>query len=229
MNEAQSGLVLAPTHTSLRTKARESLRGNWGLAIGVCVVYMLISIAASALGWVDEKTNFLSAIASLVIGGPLILGIAIVFLKLARAEDPQFKMLFDGFKNFGTALGTYLLMLLFIFLWTALLFVPGIIAALSYSMSFYILADNPDIGPREAIRRSKEMMRGHKGRIFMLGLSFFGWILLGYLSLGIGFLWIGPYMQTTFCHFYVDIRSRQGEVSIPTSPPAEPSVEETTP
>ena len=97
-------------------------------------------------------------------------------------------------------------MLLFTFLWTLLLIIPGIIAVLSYSMTFYILADDNSIGAMEAIDKSKKMMDGYKWKYFCLGLRFIGWSLLCILTLGIGFLWLLPYMQVSVVKFYDDIK-----------------------
>ena len=83
------------------------------------------------------------------------LGLAILFLALARRQDARVSQVFAGFQNFVTALLAYLLIILFVWLWSLLLVIPGIIAALAYSMSFFIIADNPGVGPLEAIRRSK--------------------------------------------------------------------------
>ncbi len=100
----------------------------------------------------------------------------------------------------------------YILLWTLLLIIPGIIAGLSYSMVYFILAENPTISPMDAIRQSKEMMYGHKTEMFMLSLSFIGWCLLGVLSLGIGFLWIGSYMQTSMAIFYQELKAEHAIV-----------------
>ena len=94
-----------------------------------------------------------------------------------------------------------------------LLIVPAIIAAFSYSMVFYILADNPDISPTNALKKSKEMMMGYKWKIFFLGLSFLGWALLAILTLGIGLLWLMPYIQVSTINFYEDIKDNN---TIPT-------------
>jgi uncharacterized membrane protein len=91
------------------------------------------------------------------------------------------------------------------------LIVPGIIAAFRYSMAFYILKDHPEISPMEAIRRSKEMMVGQKWRYFVLNLSFIGWALLCILTLGIGFLWMHPYISVTNSHFYDELRNRSAD------------------
>jgi len=182
--------------------ARKSLAGKWGLAIGTFVVYMVIVSAANMV-------PFVGSIASLIISGPMLLGMAVFCLSLSRSQDPQLGKIFKGFENFGTALGAYLLMVLFIFLWTLLLIIPGIIAAISYAMIFYIIADDSSIGAMDAIKKSKEMMRGYKWKYFCLGWRFFGWALLCILTLGIGFLWLCPYMQISMAKFYDDIQQGQ--------------------
>jgi uncharacterized membrane protein len=90
-----------------------------------------------------------------------------------------------------------------------LLIVPGIIAALSYSMTYFIIAENDSIGSLEAITKSKEMMRGNKWKLFCLCCRFLGWILLCILTIGIGFLWLYPYMMVSFAKFYDDIKRQE--------------------
>ena len=194
-------------NSELRNSAKILLRGNWGESILVAFVYLIFVGAIASL---QNKNNSLS-ILTLIIEGPMLLGLTIFFLKLSRDEDARFENLFDGFKMFGKALGTYLLMILYIFLWTLLLIIPGIIAAMSYSMSFFILADNPDIKIQEALNLSKEMMYGYKMKYFLMQLGFFGLALLCILTLGIGFLWLLPFMQVTKSKFYDDIKDSRIE------------------
>jgi uncharacterized membrane protein len=188
----------------LMRMARESLKGKWGLAIGTFVVYILM------VGSIQVPTVFFPTVGllSFIIAGPLALGMSVFSLNISRDQDARFEQLFAGFYNFLTALGAYLLMVLFTFLWALLLIIPGIIAALSYSMTFYILADDSSIGANEALDKSKEMMRGYKWKFFCLGLRFFGLGLLCLLTLGIGFLWLFPFMQVTMAKFYDDINGR---------------------
>jgi len=105
-------------------------------------------------------------------------------------------------------------MTLFILLWTLLLIVPGIIAAISYSMTFFILADDPSIGAEAAIEKSKRMMDGYKLKYFYLCLRYFLLILLCILTLGIGFLWLTPYMHVGFAKFYDDIKGEPVAVAV---------------
>ncbi|MDY6843318.1 MAG: DUF975 family protein, partial [Thermodesulfobacteriota bacterium] len=137
------------THNrEIMAQARDSLRGRWGIAIGAFVVYLLIQIAVQfipGVGW----------LISLLISGPLSVGLCVFSLSLARRHEPQLSQIFEGFAKFGVALGAYILQYIFIFLWSLLLIIPGIIASLAYSMTFYIIAENDSIGPLEAITKSK--------------------------------------------------------------------------
>ena len=184
----------------LMQMARESLKGKWGLAIGTFVVYSLIAVSI-------QRIPIVGVIASLLISGPFAIGIAFFSLSISRNQDAKLEQIFQGFKNFGTALGAYVLSSLFIFLWTLLLIIPGIIAAISYSMTFYILADDNSIGAMDAMDKSKKMMDGYKWKSFCLGLRFFGWSLLCILTLGIGFLWLMPYAQVSMAKFYDDVKA----------------------
>jgi uncharacterized membrane protein len=184
------------THNrDLMAQAREALTGHWGLGIALFIIYMLIVSIASSFGPVI-----------VIIGGPLMLGLAMAFLNMARKREVMISQLFDGFNQFGTAIAAYLLMSIFVFLWSLLLFIPGIIASFAYSMTFYVLADDPAIGPLEAITKSKELMRGNKWKFFCLQWRFFWWSLLCMFTCGLGFLWLYPYMMTSMSRFYDDIK-----------------------
>ena len=146
---------------------------------------------------------------ALLLTGAFTLGYAILALTVARAAKPNFVQLFDGFRNYASSLALYLLIAIFTFLWALLFLIPGIIKSYSYSMSYYILADDPDIPANEARKRSMELMRGNKWRLFCLDFSFIGWILLSILTLGILFFWILPYIQTAHAEFYQDLLARE--------------------
>ncbi|KRQ86455.1 hypothetical protein ABG79_01657 [Caloramator mitchellensis] len=184
----------------LRAAAREQLKGKWGVAV-------LITILPSLIGGLLGAIPYAGVIISILISGPLALGVAMCFLKIIRKEDVKIENLFDGFKNFKTSFLAQLLIGIFIFLWSLLLVIPGIIASLSYSLTYYIIADEPELGALEAIKKSKEMMKGYKWNLFLLYLSFIGWGILSLLTLGIGFLWLGPYVNASFANFYEDLKN----------------------
>ncbi|MFA6103521.1 MAG: DUF975 family protein [Victivallaceae bacterium] len=182
----------------LMAQARESLRGRWGLAIGTFVVMQLIMIGVQMIPSVG-------GIGGLILTGPMSVGLAIFALSLSRNQNPRLPQLFEGFQRFGVALGAYLLMVLFVCLWFLLLVIPGIIATYAYSQIFFIIAEDPTIGPLQSIRKSKEMMRGNKWKLFCLNLRFIGWALLCILTLGIGLLWLYPYVFISLAKFYDDL------------------------
>jgi uncharacterized membrane protein len=80
------------------------------------------------------------------------------------------------------------------------------IAQFRYSQTYYLLCDVPNIGPLVAIQRSKQMMIGNKWKLFCLQLRFIGWALLCIPTLGIGFLWLIPYMTVSISAFYDDVK-----------------------
>lgn len=190
------------SNSEIRYAARERLRGNWGMAVLVAFLYIVIATALSSIPGVG-------AIISLIISGPLAFGLYAYYLLLVRGDRPEVGVMFSGFQLFGPTLLLYLLMAIFVFLWTLLLIIPGIIASLRYSMAYYIMHDNPGISAMDAIRQSGEMMKGNKGKLFMLYLSFIGWGLLCVLTLGIGFLWLMPYMYTSLAAFYESLKQSQ--------------------
>jgi uncharacterized membrane protein len=194
---------MVTSNKDLMTQAREALRGRWGLAVGTYFVFMLLMAVAGGTMLV------------LLAGGAFALGISTFALAMARKEEAKLEMIFSGFQYFGKTLGLFLLVMLFIFLWSLLLIIPGYIAAISYAQAFFIMSDDPDIGVMDAINRSKKMMYGYKWKYFCLGLRFTGWMMLGVLSAGIGFLWIMPYMSISFAKFYENVKANFVEGQYP--------------
>jgi len=143
---------------------------------------------------------------NLILMGPITLGVSGYFLKLIRDDGPIIEDMFGGLKSFLKPFVLNLLITIFTTLWSLLLIFPGIIAALRYSMAYYILIDNPQLSAFEALTQSKHMMVGFKSELFLLRLSYLGWFLLGALTLGIGLLWVNPYYETAMANFYQDLK-----------------------
>ena len=195
---------MGKSNIELMKSARESLTEQWGLAIITFLIYHLI------IGVVQSREDLLpyTIIIFLILAGPLAVGIAIFSLNLSRNSGARFEQLFDGFRtNIGNSILAYFLMVLFVMLWTLLLIIPGIIAAISYAMIFFIIAEDERISPMEALDKSKKMMHGYKWKYFRLGLRIFGLGLLCILTLGIGFLWLIPFAHVTNAKFYEDIKA----------------------
>jgi uncharacterized membrane protein len=186
-------------NSELRALARGQLSGNWGPAIGVTLLYFIIQGIISSIPDVGS-------LASMLISGPFALGLSAFFISFPRGQQAPFTTMFSGFNRFVPSLVLYLLITLFTLLWMLLLIIPGIIASFRYSQAYFILNDNPGMGAMEAIRLSSELMNGQKWKLFLLNLSFIGWILLGIITLGIGFIWIMPYMMTASANFYEDLK-----------------------
>ena len=140
---------------------------------------------------------------------PVTVGFVNAFLKLLVQGDnaiPE-NMYKIATKNYWHKVWGMFLMNVFIFLWTLLLIIPGIIKIFSYAMTPFILEEHPELGANEAIDHSRAMMKGHKFDLFWLILSFIGWMILCLFTLGIGYLWLIPYMQTSIAGFYEDVKA----------------------
>ncbi len=195
-----------------RQRAWNKLSGNWGMFVAICFIASLITSAAGGFTAVSRSNAVFGAIFSIagliistLIGGPLNLGTSECFLKLVRGQRVELVNMFDGFKNFVKGFILQLLNTIFIALWSLLFVIPGIIKAYSYSMGFYILADNPGMEANDARKKSMEMMYGYKWRLFCLDFSFIGWYILCFLTLGILTLWVVPYHNAARAEFYQNL------------------------
>jgi uncharacterized membrane protein len=144
--------------------ALDTLNGQWVPAIVTSIIIGLVSAAASFV-----------PLGSLLIYGPLYLGAAIWALKFVQGKEYDYEDVFKGFNNFGKALGVGVLTGLIVLGFTLLLIVPGIIAALALSQVFFIQAENPDMEPSEILRKSRDMMQGHKTELFVIYLVMYCW------------------------------------------------------
>ena len=161
---------------------------------------ILFSVLGTAL--------LISTAIGLLLRNPILVGAKRFFLnntqEPASLKELQFSLKSGYYLNVVAA---KFLTNLFIFLWSLLLVVPGIIKSLEYMMVDYILADNPNISPMEALRESKQMMFGHKWNAFVLGLSFLGWEILNLFTVGLlDVFYVRPYMEATFAELYLELK-----------------------
>lgn len=180
--------------SQMRNIARQALKEHWKEAALVTFVYTLaLSLPAEILKFLmngvlgsDAKVaTTLVGVYTILIEGALAYGYTLYMLSLFRRKEHSTGQIFSGFENYAKTLALFLLQALYIFLWTLLLIVPGIIKAFSYSQSFYILVDHPEYTPNQCITASKEMMAGNKGKFLLLCLSFIGWMILAGIPSGI--------------------------------------------
>ncbi len=209
--------------SELKENAKKSLKGKYGDIIVMFIIVALISALAGALGagldnllnlskheivdlgfttFTYTTTGLFTSLFALIVTGILGFGIIEYFLNISRNKEVNWKDIFNRKDMFVFYLILSLLVGLFTFLWSLLFIIPGIIAALSYSLVYYIKLDNPELEYMDTIKKSKELMNGHKWDFFLLQLSFIGWVLLVPFTLGILAFWLVPYMTVTECNFY---------------------------
>ncbi len=218
-----------PTRAEIKTRAKESLKGNYWYAFGVSIlasiVAGIVSGILSAIMQLNPESyvistlcSFLNILALLFISLPLSIGLMRYYLNLAKGETATVSDLTYAYKaNLGNILLTLIKEVVFVFLWSLLFIIPGIIKAYQYFMIDYMIADNPDLDRKRAFEITKAAMRGNKWRTFVLGLSFILWILLCVVTCGIGFLFLDPYVQATYSHYYLELKKNAIEAGIATA------------
>ncbi len=222
------------TSSELRAIARRNLEGTWGISVGVALVAALLGGLIVGTG---SNINFnfnedtvrnlppifwtvllplvsvagLLGIVSFILGGTVELGYAKFLLKQYDRKQLQFSDLFSQFERFGTGFAQKFLRTLFTVLWSLLFIIPGIVKGLSYAMTPFILEEHPEMTASEAIKASMRLMDGHKMDLFILGLTFIGWQILACLTMGIGFLFLNPYMNAAYAAFYRSVSTGRQE------------------
>lgn len=186
----------------LKQQAKAQIKGKIGILFIIHLIILVLSAASGLLpvvGW-------------LIVTPAFSLSSTMIYLNLRRG-DTKVGDAFSGFGDFWAAFKVGFLTKLFIILWSLLLLIPGIIKMLAYSMSMYVLAENKGMAARECIDRSKKLTDGHKMDLFVLNLSFFGWLLLCCFTLGIALIYVLPYMEATFANAYRVLKAEAARTS----------------
>ena len=189
----------------LKSLAKEQIKGSIGTMFLILLAVYVLVFAAS---WV---TSFSGGVGGYIIGPALSIGIVMIYLNMAKGVKPNFSDVFNGFDLFSKSLLLQLLTEIFVFLWSLLFIVPGIIKSIAYSAAPYILAENPQKNVREILKESENLMMGHKKDYFILTMSFLPWIFLSALTFGIGLIYVVPYMDMTMTNFYLSIKPVETE------------------
>lgn len=239
------------TYSDYRRVARENLAGNWWLSIGVAAVVSLLGGLLLGSSFIPEikyqlensgqnladqiksvrmfsgsfsgLTFSFSALGLLqfIIGGVVQLGYAKYLLNQHNKSTFSFKDPFSEFDRFSQGFLQHFLRSLYTFLWGLLFIIPGIVKHYSYAMTPFIMAENPEMTASEAIEASKQLMNGHKGELFILGLTFIGWDILANLTFGInnatikialGHLALNPYKNAAYAAFYKNLTAPKATV-----------------
>lgn len=173
--------------------------------------------ANNAQNLTPQEMSTAVTVAGVTVGALSLLGILVFgpaevgcrrFFLVNSDEPAELSEMGFGFRNnYGNVLLTMLLRNVFLVLWTLLFVIPGIIKIYSYRLVPYILAENPDMPPMEAITLSRRLMNGNKWNAFVLDLSFIGWGLLTAITAGLaGVFYVGPYTAATDAELYKAIR-----------------------
>ncbi|WP_341224858.1 DUF975 family protein [uncultured Arcticibacterium sp.] len=184
------------------SKSRDLLDGKWLPAIGLVIIFSLLTSLPNRL---DDNLSFLS----IVIGGPLNLGLAMFFQKVVRGQNSGIENLFDGFRNYLQSTVAFILTLVVVAIGFLLLIIPGIIMAMGLSQTFFIMADDDNISGIDAMKKSWEMMDGFKMKYFLLSLIHIGMALLGILALVVGIFYALPIIYNSMALFYDKLKMKE--------------------
>lgn len=184
------------------SKSRDLLDGKWLPAIGLVIIFSLLTSLPNRL---DDNLSFLS----IVIGGPLNLGLAMFFQKTVRGQNSGIENLFDGFRNYLQSTIAFILTLIVVCIGFILLIIPGIIMAMGLSQTFFIMADDDNISGVDAMKKSWEMMDGFKMKYFLLSLIHMGMMILGILALVVGVFYALPIIYNSMALFYDKLKMKE--------------------
>lgn len=193
----------------IKRKARETIDGNlwnfWKPYLVIIGIELLLSFFTTPLIGDNERLGAIINIICNLFLAPLGMGATYYVLKMVRKEEFSMSDLTCFMKKAWPIIMLSITVSVLTMLWTLLLVIPGIIAAISYIMSSYVFMDGED-DPMECISKSKEMMKGHKMEYFLFVLSFIGWIIIGALTLGIGYIYIIPYYSVSIVTYYDELK-----------------------
>ncbi len=200
------------TSSELKQQAIKQLARRWKGIIIPNIIYMVIaSIIIYLISKFITNKAFVSLFVNLILS-PLQLGLVAYGIRFVNYDESlDIKDVFDGYNRWLYAFILNIVIRFFTLLWGLLFIVPGIIKSYSYSMSYHILADNPNMKVKDALDWSKKITQGNKMRLFCLDLSFLGWFFLSILTLGIGYIWLVPYIQITTVNMYMNLKQNNHE------------------
>lgn len=206
-----------------KRRALGSLRGAWWRVILLTVLIVILTLVFPLIfdirsrggyeRWkgMEESLfqfNFYILLLGIVIT-PLLTSALWFYLDLVRKFDPWLTEIFEVYRNGEKVLKliwTSIVSCFFLLMWTLLLVVPGIIKLLSYSQTPYILQDHPEYSAVQAITESRRLMEGCKWNYFVFLLSFLGWGILTAVTLGLAWLFVGPYFSAAQAAFYDELK-----------------------
>ena len=175
---------------------------------GLLLLFLnMVSACAGEAGVLSTFVSILTGLLSIVLGA----GFTLYCMAIRRNERAEYLTLFDGFSFVGKLIALTIVTYAFIWLWSMLFIIPGIIAAYRYRMALYLLLDHPEMSVMQCIQESKRMMKGHKGELFVMDLSFLGWAILESIPV-FGYavqVWTTPYISMSYVLYYEALRGAE--------------------
>lgn len=201
-----------------RAMARESLRGVWNeSALAVLIIFAIACIFSVSsvvvpqeILWLQGSLSGAQVAVSLLLIVPLGYGFNNAMLSLVRCESrtPTNDMFAYFKRDYSRSVPALVLVALAqLGLGIVTLGIGIFILAYAYAMVPYLLRDYPELTATEALRTSRQMMKGHKWNLFVLDFTFIGWMILCCFTFGIGFIWLQAYMSAAHAHFYEDLKA----------------------
>ena len=193
----------------VKQNARAALKANYWSIVGWTVLGMAIIVAC----FLVSNIPFLGIVglAGTIFVMPVVsCGLDYYSYRIYKGDKAGSAELFAGFdsKRFIHVVGGFWWMTLFTWLWSLLFIIPGIVKSISYSMTGYILIDQPEVSAKDALKLSMAMTYGHKGEIFVMSLSFIGWMILASITSGIvGVFYVYPYYFITMGGYYYELKA----------------------
>ena len=185
---------------SIKVHAKKQIEGK---ILTLLAINIIVAVVTGAISFILGP---IGSIATLLITGAITFAQAFIYLGVTnKSRMPKIEDLIIGFKgdNFMRTLVAYLRFVIFVFLWSLLFYIPGIIKSISYSQMFYLLVEDDKLEAAEAQKKSMELMEGHKWEYFVLLLSFIPWYLLCIVTFGLAAIYVSPYVQTTLAEYHV--------------------------
>lgn len=210
--------MIMKDNSEIKESALAALKNNWSKPV---LEFLELWVISCGIAWVaslfkvrnPSLADFVSIAGNIFLVAPIAYGIRLYILQFYRERNysDASSQLSYVFSHYWRTMGIVLLKGIYIFLWTLLLIIPGIIKSYSYAMTYFISYDEPELSAEDCINKSMRMMEGHKFDLFLLDFSFIGWALLCLLTLGIGFLWLYPYVLTSHAVFYEELKEMEAE------------------
>ena len=216
-------------YSEYRAMAREKMEGRWSDGVLMTLIIVVLTVVCTSPSYIfpflelndmtsavfGSANSGLSTLISLLVIAPLEFAMYNALLAMARGtlEETQrpVEAMFSFFKMDWVRYVKAIILELVIIIPVSLitLGIGGIILSYAYKAVPFLMRDYPEIGAREALKLSRELMKGHKWDLFVLQFTFIGWMILSVLTAGIGFLWLIPYQSTAEALFYQDLKDAQ--------------------